>query len=118
MSENQSRASDKSSIQNFAIKTGIVAITVVASLLIVFAQLDSMIDERVDQIKIALNSATKFQPREFWPRLEMNIERAADPSNDLSPERKAKLVTAIHALRDRWKPILNELFSDPTPGPR
>ena len=103
------------SIKSFAIKTAIVAGAIVVSIWVTLDHVDDLIDNRVDQITMAMSSVTKFQPREFWPRLEANIEKAADPSNDLSPERKAKLEAAIRILRARWKPLLDDLVSDPKP---
>lgn len=108
MSENPSGKSNDNSIRNFAIKTIIVACAFVASTWILFDRLDSIVDAHITQI----SDMVKFQPRVFWPRLETQIEKAADPSQDLSPERKAKLMGAIRILVERWKPFLTELSVD------
>lgn len=107
------------SIKQFAIKTAIVSAAIVISLWLTLDHLDELIDQRisqidyrVSQITMAMSGVTKFKPREFWPRLEANIEKAADPSNDLSPERREKLIAAIRVLRERWKPFLDELVAD------
>jgi hypothetical protein len=97
------------SIRRFAIKTAIVAVAVTASGWILGAGLDSLIDARVDQI----HRATRINGRAFWGQMEENIMKAADPSNDLPPEKKAKLLAAVRTLADRWRPFLAEITADP-----
>jgi hypothetical protein len=117
MREDRSRAPNYSALRNFAIKTVIIAAAVVVSAWIVLEQLDSVLDARVAQITAAVHDVARFRPKEFWPRLEADIEKAADPSNDLSPERKAKLEAAIRVLVDRWRPVLAALSDDSSSAP-
>jgi hypothetical protein len=108
------------SIHRFAIKTAIVAVAVTASAWIVLGQLENLIDTRVGQIRSDIRAATRVNGKVFWGRLEENIVKAADPSNDLSPERKATLLAAVRTLADRWRPFLAEIAAELRhyPGPR
>ncbi|HUK60455.1 MAG TPA: hypothetical protein VLV50_14595 [Stellaceae bacterium] len=47
--------------------------------------------------------------RQFWTRIEHDIEAAADPKNDIDPEKKARLLASLHVLVDRAKPFADEL---------
>jgi hypothetical protein len=113
MSEHVLDKPKDNSIRTFAIKTAITAGAVVVSGWILIDQLDSVVDARITEIRETM----KFQPRVFWPRLEEDIEKAADPSQDLPPERKAKLMAAIRVLVDRWKPLLAEVSADVSSPP-
>src|SRR5579871_5434407 len=103
------------SIKQFALKTLIVTVAVVGALWLTLNHLDNLIDQRVYEMTSALSNTVTFRPKIFWPRMEATIEKAADPAYDLSPERKAKLLSAIRVLRARWKPVLDELTTDPAP---
>ena len=113
MDETQTSILADQSIHRFAIKTAIVAVAVTASAGILFAVLDNIIDARVDQIR----AATRVNGKVFWGRLEENIVKAADPSNDLSPERKARLLAAVQTLAERWRPFLSEIAVDTSRPP-
>jgi hypothetical protein len=47
--------------------------------------------------------------RQFWASVEHDIEAAADPKNDIDPEKKARLLASLHVLVDRVKPFADEL---------
>jgi hypothetical protein len=52
----------------------------------------------------------------FWTNLETQIARAADPKNDLPPDKKAALLSQIRVLAERYRPFVREvslLFYDP-----
>lgn len=59
----------------------------------------------------AVRELTQQMPhgRQFWARVEHDIEAAADPKNDIDPERKARLLASLHVLVDRVKPFTDEL---------
>ena len=106
----ETRNSLQSPIQQFATKTIIVAAVVVASIWItgeiVIGQVEDAIDRRIAAV-------TKVGGREFWRRLETALEKAADPKNDLSPEKKQKLISEIRILSDRWQPFFAAAFGAP-----
>ncbi|HLI20070.1 MAG TPA: hypothetical protein VKV32_03060 [Stellaceae bacterium] len=63
------------------------------------------------QLATAVSDVRKGFPRgrEFWKVLAANIERAADPSNNVDPETQAKVVAGLHALAERAKPFVDAL---------
>jgi hypothetical protein len=99
------------SLGQFAIKTAIVAAAVVVSAWIMLDVLDDFADRRMQQLEQTLRSATSFGGRQFWTKLESELDALADPRSDLSMEKKQKMLTQIRAISDRWRPFLLEASS-------
>lgn len=49
--------------------------------------------------------------RDFWAKLEKALESASDSSNEMSEERRQKLLASIHTLVQRWRPFVAEAAS-------
>jgi hypothetical protein len=65
--------------------------------------------------KIRNDLRASFGGRQFWTKLEHELSRAADPSNDLPEEKKEKIQADLRAIVERWRPYAAELaplFSD------
>jgi len=105
------------SVRNFAVKTAIVAVAVIGALWVTLDHVDDLIEQRLYEATTTLKGATTFRPGVFWPHLAAGIVKAADPANDLSPEKKAQLVAAVRVLRARWKPVLDAALTDPVAEP-
>ncbi len=105
-----------SPIRQFAIKTGIVACACVIAFIIVLSYLDDLVQDRVDQIRGAIHSqirgvtgpSGRIGGREFWAKIEKALDEQADPKNDLSPEKRQKLLAQIRTISDRWRPFIAE----------
>jgi hypothetical protein len=99
-----------SPVAQFAIKTIIVtlAITVSAWIILdqVFDRVNSALDQRIEQIRFEIHSATKIGGRSFWASLEGVLDAAAAPGNDPPPEIKQKILRDLQILTDRWRPVL------------
>ncbi len=66
----------------------------------------------------ALGSETVGGSR-FWSKIEQEIHRAADTSQDLPPEKKQQLLNDLRVIVQRWRPFVAEiepLFSDRSPA--
>jgi hypothetical protein len=114
MNNGQRLAAD-GSIRTFVVKTAIIALAAVVAIGILLTMVNNMVEQRIDQLRLTVAEITHeaaFRPQRFWPKLEADIEKAAAPSNDLSPERKAKLMAAIRILIDRWGPLLAEASAE------
>lgn len=99
----------------FAIKAGIVAVMV----LFVLAVSGSMLAIKIESTARAIVSGDPRGGRQFWTNLEQGIERMGDPKNEMSEERKQKLVANIRVLVNRLRPFTAEiapLFSPPPPA--
>ena len=113
-------APDRSgSFGRFAAKTVTVVAAVTIGLWIiigqVFDRLDKMIDAGTIELQEMVRSATRIGGRSFWTRLEKELDKAASPANDLSPEQKQKLLADIRVLSERYRPFVSEaslLFAD------
>jgi hypothetical protein len=95
-------------IGQFAVKTVIVAAAIVVSAWIMLDVLDDFADRRMQQFERALRSATSLGGRQFWNKLENQLEQLADPKSDLPPEKKQKILAQIKVISERWRPFLME----------
>ena len=107
------------SMHQFVAKALVIAIVSVISAWIMFGFLDDFADTRIRQLRADLRAISRNNTgRAFWTRLEENIVQAADASNDLPPERKAKLLAAVRTLAERWRPFVSEITAaDPNHSP-
>jgi hypothetical protein len=103
----------------FAAKTAIVAAAVTISVWIIAGQIFDRIDDLVDRATEQLQAMRSgFGGRDFWKRLEIELEKAADPQNDMPPEKRDKLLAELRVVVARWRPFVSEaavLFSDKPP---
>jgi hypothetical protein len=95
-------------IGQFAVKTAIVAGAIIVSAWIMLDILDDFADRRMQQFERTLRSATSLGGRQFWSKLENQLEQLADPRSDLPPERKQKILAQIKVISERWRPFLME----------
>ena len=131
-------------IAKFAIKTLIVAGAAVMALTLVtemalsglddvlrrntettLTRVDALIRNNTQAITADIRSGAQAAAAEIrlatsgsqsLARLERALEWAADPSTELTSERRAKLISNIRTVSDRWRPILLEaqmLFAGP-----
>jgi len=106
-------------IGQFAIKTAIVAAAIVLSGWILLDVLDGFVNRRMQQLEVTIRSATAVGGRDFWTRLEQELDKQADPRADISPEKKRKILAQIKVISDRWRPFLSEaaasIAGEPSP---
>jgi hypothetical protein len=97
----------------FAGKTLIVAIVFVASFLVVAVHVEHKAAEFAQQ----LQKATKIGGAEFWKKVEQEIDRAGDPEQAVSPEKKQKILSELRAITAQWKPFMAEAYMIVTETP-
>ncbi len=91
-------------IGQFVIKACIVAVVFVACT--VFAT-----DWIIGTLKESIGGTTIGGPQ-FWARIERELDRAADPASDLSPDEKQKLVNDVRVIVARWRPFIDAVQSE------
>ena len=101
-------------IGQFALKTAIVAVAIVLSAWVMLDVLDGFATRRMQQLETTIRSATVIGGRQFWTRLEDELDKLADPRADISPEKKRKILSQIKVISDRWRPFLSEVASSIT----
>ena len=92
----------------FLIKTVIVSAAIVLSAWILLDVLDGFATRRMQQLEQTLRTATSLGGRQFWTKLEGELDKLADGRTDIPPEKKAKILSQIKAVSDRWRPFLTE----------
>lgn len=96
------------SIGQFAIKTATVAVAVIITFGVAVLLVDSFVEARIEQLQATINASTKIGGKQFWSKIEDELEKQSDPKADLSPEKKQKLLAQIRVLSNRWRPFIQE----------
>ena len=99
----------------FAIKTCIVSVIITACVLYVADTAIETLQDSVEHTVFRLREQLAQTPiggRQFWSRIEEELDRAADPSSDLSPEKKQKIVRDVRLLVARWRPFIDAAQSE------
>ena len=95
----------------FAVKTCIVVVTIsVCVLFVAGAIVDNLQDAAARTISDIRK--TPIGGRQAWTKLEEELDRAADPSSDLPPEKKQKLLNDVHVIVARLRPYLDAVQSE------
>ena len=106
-----------SSLGQFTARAAVVAvITFVSAWLIsdlVIEKIDDIVDRRLRALdrRVETIFSGNMSAKTFWTVLERELERAADPKNDLPPEKKQKIVSDIRAASNKWRPFLTDALS-------
>ncbi|MEI6985372.1 MAG: hypothetical protein WCK65_04515 [Rhodospirillaceae bacterium] len=76
-------------------------------------RIEATVEKSVDKIEAAVDRASSKimikSGREFWSGLEKGLHRVAGPENEISDERREKLLSSLHILIKRVSPFTAEL---------
>ena len=100
----------RSDLRQFALKAGIVAVTITAILIVSGLFIISSAHSALNSFKDMGRGGA-----EFWSRVERELDRMASPESDLPAAKKEKLLADIRAIGAKWRPFLIELRSALTP---
>jgi hypothetical protein len=98
----------------FAIKTCLVAIVTIFAALWIIDSVANTIRESVVYTMAELREQVQL-PRggkQFWEKIEQQLDRAADTSSDLPPEKKQKLINDVRVIVARWRPFIDAVQSE------
>jgi hypothetical protein len=95
----------------FAAKTCIVVVA--ASVCVPFVA-EAVVDNLQDAAARTISDVRKIPigDRQAWTKLEEELDRAADPSSDLPPEKKQNLLNDVHVIVARRPPFLEAVQSE------
>src|ERR1700687_3397888 len=85
------------SIGRFVLKTVIVSIAVTVSIIVIGNAMLTRLEDSFDE-------AMRYGGRKILIKLEAVLDKAADPSVDMSPEQKKKILADIRAIAKKWRP--------------
>lgn len=108
-----SAGSSTDSLARFAIKSAIVAVMI----LLVLAVSGAMLAKSIESTVRGVAGADLRGGRQFWTNVEQSLEKMADPSNEMSDERKQKLLSHIRVVVNRIRPFVAEIAPLFTPPP-
>jgi hypothetical protein len=98
-----------SPLQIFFVKVAIVTAAIVAILYCASYFFESFIASKADQLTILKGGPA------FWERIETKLYSLADEP-DLPPEKKKKIVDALHRLSIKYKPYVDALSGNDAPA--
>ena len=100
----------RSDLRQFALKAGIVAVTITAILIVSGLFIVSSAHSALNSVKDMGRGGA-----EFWSRVERELDRMASPESDLPAAKKEKLLADIRAIGAKWRPFIAEVRSALTP---
>ena len=103
------------SIGQFAIRTAIVVAAVIITFGVALLLVDSFVEARIEQLQATIKASTKIGGKQFWSKIEEELEKQSDTKADLSPEKKQKLLAEIRVLSNRWRPFIQEVITVASP---
>jgi len=98
-------------IVSFINKTCIVAIVISACTVLVANLVIDSVEDATARTISKLQGTVKGG-RQFWVKIEEELDRAAAPSSDLSPEKKQKLINDVRVIVARWRPFIDAVQNE------
>ena len=101
-------------LRMFAIKTCLVTVATIFAALWIIDSVASTIRESVVYTMAELREQVQI-PRggqQFWGKIEQQLDRQADASSDLPPEKKQKLINDVRVIVARWRPFIDAVQSE------
>ena len=98
----------------FAIKTCLVAVVTIFSAVWIIDSVANTIRESIVYTMAELREQMQL-PRggkQFWGRIEQELDHAADASSDLPTEKKQKLINDVRVIVARWRPFIDAVQSE------
>jgi hypothetical protein len=98
------------SIVHFAAKACIVALVTSACAIFVGSWVIRSLEDSVARTisaQLAKMADIPIGSARFWEKLEHELDSAADPSSDLLPEKKQKLLNDVRVIVARWRPFID-----------
>ena len=98
----------------FAIKAGLVAIITVFAALWIIDSVANTVRESVVYTMAELREQVQFPlgGKQFWGKIEQELDHLADASSDLPPEKKQKLINDVRLIVARWRPFIDAVQSE------
>jgi hypothetical protein len=94
----------------FAVKTCIVAVVISACTIFVVDWIVSDLQDFSLQMMATVRDQINSTPiggAKVWTKIERELDRAADPTTDLPPQKKQKLINDVRVIIARWRPFLD-----------
>jgi hypothetical protein len=92
----------------FAAKACVAAVLAAVALDYVGSSTQTRIEEVTEKVRRSLDTGALRGGTQFWARIEQDLERQADPRNDLPEARKEKLLADLRVVVARWRPFVTE----------
>jgi hypothetical protein len=96
----------------FIIKTCIIAVVISACTVLVANLVIESVEGAAARTISMLHQGTVVGGRQFWVKLENELDRAAAPTSDLSPETKQKLINDVRVIVARWRPFIDAVQNE------
>jgi hypothetical protein len=94
-------------ILSFAIKTCIVGVVIYTCAVFTTDAILESVNDTIHSVK-----SVRIGGAPFWEKIEHELDRAADPSSDLPPEKKQKIINDLRIIVARWRPVIEAIQGD------
>jgi len=95
-------------IGQFAIKAGIVFALLFVMTMYLAIQAQQIVDSAAYKVQASFEQFVTRGGGGFWLKVERELERLANPVNDLPEDKRQKLLTDIRIIVERWRPFVSE----------
>jgi hypothetical protein len=100
----------------FAIKTCIVAAAISVCALFLANTVIENLEDSAARTMFNLHAQLGQRPigvrQAVWAKMEQELDLAASPSSDFSPEEKQKLINDVRVIVARWRPFIEAAQSE------
>jgi hypothetical protein len=94
-----------SPLEIFLVKLGATTCAAILFFYVVFSLVAGFVQEKMDQLAILKGGA------DFWITAEAKLYKLAS-ADDIPPEKKAQIISALRTLSQRYKPYIDALAGD------
>jgi hypothetical protein len=102
----------------FTAKTVIVTSIVTTAIILASSLILRQAEQVGNRLAEVVERSTKVGGSQFWSKVEAELDKAADPSRTLSPEKQKQLLDKLRRITGQWKPFAAEAYaiiSEPVP---
>lgn len=99
----------QSTTGQFALRAFIVTALIAGAVIVSGVVLSSRVEAIVDRTLAQSEKFTKIGGRQFWSKLEAELDRMADPRYGLPEEKKKKLLSDIRSIAAQLRPFVAEI---------
>ena len=109
---NPPNVSRSSEVGRFFVKTCIVVVVISAATIFVADWIVGSVEASVARTVSTLRAGMPIGGRQFWEKIENQLDAAANPASDLPPQKKQKIINDMHVIVARWRPVLDAVTTE------
>jgi hypothetical protein len=93
-------------LARFTLKVGIIVVLIAIAIVITTSLVATKIEATRAAWQTTLQEHSKIGGAQFWSKVEQGLDQLADPKSEMPEDKRAKILSDIRAIRDRWWPFI------------